>query len=170
MSLAGEVAYAKTADRGHLLRKPYDQANWLREFSLGLGLIQRHGQTGALLDLGCGSGWSSVLFRRAGFDVTAVDVAPAMIEVLEESAAARNVRLDAVVADVTELGFPRRMLDRALRSAGLVGVQHHHDPGESYRGVLGLCRTLLASAADFCFAWPRRRRIVTARKPSATSR
>jgi len=231
VSLAGEIAYAESADRQHLLRKPYDQANCLREFALGLSLIQQRGGRGALLDLGCGPGWSSILFARAGFEVTAVDVAPAMIDVLKENATAQGVCLESAVADVTslelarsdyavavffdslhhvpgydaalarahehlrpgglllvmepswlhnyseharrtardldvtELGFSRSMLNRALKTAGFVDVMHHHDPGDSYRGLLGFGRMLLAGAADFCFAYPRRRRIVTAMKP-----
>ena len=34
-----------------------------------------------LLDLGCGSGWTSELFARSGYDVVGVDVAPDMIQI-----------------------------------------------------------------------------------------
>jgi SAM-dependent methyltransferase len=34
-----------------------------------------------LLDLGCGSGWTSELFARSGYDVLGVDIAPEMIRI-----------------------------------------------------------------------------------------
>ena len=41
-----------------------------------------------LLDLGCGSGWTSELFARAGYDVLGVDIAPDMIDIARRRMAA----------------------------------------------------------------------------------
>ena len=59
-----------------------------------------------LLDLGCGSGWTSLLFARHGYEVVGQDIAPAMIELAEASrveAGLKNVRF--VVSDYESLAF-----------------------------------------------------------------
>ena len=231
MSIQGEINYAHRVEMSHLETKPFTDPRAFREFTLALELVRTHASGGSLLDLGCGPGWTSILFSRAGYAVTAVDIAPRMIDILEQQAAHQNVSVDAVVAnvsqldlanksfdaavffdslhhfpdyadalaaagrhlapggvivlfepswlhrispharraaehyDVTELGFSRRQLRRALQDAGFEGVRQHHDPGALYSGALGFARALVRVTADYVTAYPRLKRIVTARKP-----
>jgi SAM-dependent methyltransferase len=59
-----------------------------------------------LLDLGCGTGWTSVFFARAGYDVVGVDIAPDMIRHAEENRDRAGVdRLTFVVCDYEDLPF-----------------------------------------------------------------
>ena len=46
-----------------------------------------------VLDLGCGSGWTSEIMARCGYEVLGVDVAPAMIEI-----ANKRVQADLTLA------------------------------------------------------------------------
>ncbi|MDT5295464.1 MAG: hypothetical protein QOJ76_2344 [Acidobacteriota bacterium] len=41
-----------------------------------------------VLDVGCGSGWLSEYFARLGYDVTGVDISPALVEIARERVAA----------------------------------------------------------------------------------
>jgi SAM-dependent methyltransferase len=66
---------------------------------------------------------------------------------------------------VTELGFTRRQLRRALADAGFTDITFSHDPGPSYKGVLGFLKAGLRLWCDFFFCFPQAKNIVTARKP-----
>ena len=65
---------------------------------------------GRLLDLGCGTGEDALFLAGVGFDVTAVDPSPGMIERARAKAAARGVaavRFEVLAAeDVGSLGGP----------------------------------------------------------------
>jgi tellurite methyltransferase len=55
---------------------------------------------GKALDLACGTGRNALWLAGHGWKVTAVDGAPAAIEILQHRAAARGVTVDARVADL----------------------------------------------------------------------
>ena len=59
-----------------------------------------------LLDLGCGTGWTSAFFARRGYHVTGQDIAPDMIEYAERNRARYEARnLDFVVSDYESMTF-----------------------------------------------------------------
>ena len=58
---------------------------------------------GAAIDIGCGTGDSSIYLARHGWQVTGVDVAAKALEKAGAKAAAGHVRVDFVRADATRL-------------------------------------------------------------------
>jgi len=64
--------------------------------------IQTHSPDKAL-DLGCGSGTSSLALAKAGWQVTGVDFVPRAIEIAKRKAKSANASVDFLVADVTRL-------------------------------------------------------------------
>lgn len=73
-------------------------------------IIRREVPTGArLLDLGCGTGRTTIPLARMGYRVTGVDLAPAMIA----AAHARAPDLDFRVMDASALAFPDGAFDAA---------------------------------------------------------
>lgn len=59
-----------------------------------------------ILDLGCGTGWTSIFFARAGYDVVGADIAPDMIDranALRDAEGLKN--LSFVVSDYEALSF-----------------------------------------------------------------
>ena len=58
---------------------------------------------GRAIDLGCGEGDNAIFLAQHGFDVTAVDFAPAAIARARAKAAAAGVTVDFVVDDLTSL-------------------------------------------------------------------
>jgi SAM-dependent methyltransferase len=58
---------------------------------------------GRALDLGCGSGTSSLALARAGWSVTGVDFAPRAVRIARSKAARAGKKVDFRVADVTHL-------------------------------------------------------------------
>ncbi|MCI0703097.1 MAG: class I SAM-dependent methyltransferase [Planctomycetia bacterium] len=59
-----------------------------------------------ILDLGCGTGWTSQFFARAGHEVVGADISPGMIRVANDQRdAAGLTNLTFVVADYEQLNF-----------------------------------------------------------------
>ncbi|MBU1670848.1 MAG: class I SAM-dependent methyltransferase [Actinobacteria bacterium] len=84
MSKQGEIEYLGNLGDGgarHAAAKPFSDdscADNLME--IGAVMLLLPPPPARLLDLGCGSGWTSVFFARRGYEVTGVDIAPDMIE------------------------------------------------------------------------------------------
>lgn len=77
------------------------------------------GARGALLDVGCGSGWSSELFHRRGFDVTGMDLNANAFEVPEHAG------LSFRVGDARTLPFADASFDVVTSHEAL---EHIPDP------------------------------------------
>jgi SAM-dependent methyltransferase len=73
------------------------------------------GRPGRALDLGCGPGWDTEVLRRWGFQVTALDVSRAAIELSK----ARNPGAIHVVADLRDLGCLSGGFDLVVASLSL---------------------------------------------------
>src|SRR5512147_373992 len=59
-----------------------------------------------LLDLGCGTGWTSVFFARRGYEVTGQDIAPDMVAAAEANRERHGLaNLRFVVSDFEGLAF-----------------------------------------------------------------
>jgi SAM-dependent methyltransferase len=65
---------------------------------------------------------------------------------------------------VTELGFTRRQLRRALGDAGFRDICFYYDPGPFYRGFLGFLKAFLRLCCGYFFYAPQAKNIVVARK------
>jgi SAM-dependent methyltransferase len=65
---------------------------------------------------------------------------------------------------VTELGFTRRQLRRALREAGFRDITFYHDPGPCYRSIRGFLKACLRLWCGYFFCSPQAKNIVVARK------
>jgi 2-polyprenyl-3-methyl-5-hydroxy-6-metoxy-1,4-benzoquinol methylase len=91
-----------------------------------------------VLDVGAGSGWTSLFLAESGRPVVAVDLVPANIELIRARAARWGARVDARVADMDALDLPERFglalvfdaLHHSTRQAEVVrGVARHLAPG-----------------------------------------
>jgi tellurite methyltransferase len=102
------------------------------------------------LDLACGAGRNALWLAEHGWEVTAVDGAPAAIEILQTRAVERGVKINVVVADLEKDEFQiepsrwdlvamcyylqRNLFDPAKRgvtSGGiLISIVHMTEPGE----------------------------------------
>jgi SAM-dependent methyltransferase len=230
MSKQAEREYALRVDPEVLYRKPYTSPRVFREFTLALELFQQLFTEGAILDLGCGSGWTSLLLARAGYEVVGVDIAERMVEVARARSIQENASASFHVADmeelelerrdfngvllfdclhhcprydrvlqrawehltpggwlllfettwlhryspharktteqygVTELGFSRGQLKRALRQAGFPHVVQHTDPGPLFRGLGGFLWANLRLWCSYLACFPQSKNIFLAQK------
>jgi SAM-dependent methyltransferase len=83
MAKQGEIEYFSNLDEGekrHAAGMPFSDVgcgSFLMEIGAVMGLLPP--VPARLLDMGCGTGWTSRFFARRGYEVVGVDIAPDMI-------------------------------------------------------------------------------------------
>jgi SAM-dependent methyltransferase len=77
------------------------------------------------LDLACGTGAIAERAAAAGADVTAVDLAPVLIETAKERAAERQLRIDYRVGDVERLDLPDATFEKVASTCGIMFAPDH---------------------------------------------
>jgi SAM-dependent methyltransferase len=77
------------------------------------------------LDLACGTGAIAERAAAAGADVTAVDLAPVLIETAKERAAERRLRIDYRVGDVERLDLPDATFEKVASTCGIMFAPDH---------------------------------------------
>jgi SAM-dependent methyltransferase len=90
------------------------------------------------LDLGCGVGRHSLFLAEAGLDVVAMDSSATGLEVLRETAAARNLTLELRQADIDSLPFCDSTFDFVLSW----DVIYHGNLGDVGRRIAEIWRVL----------------------------
>ena len=71
---------------------------------------------GRVLDLGCGTGRTTIPLVKKGYEVIAVDIVPEMIKNAEKIAERKNMKIDYRVGDATKLEFADNYFDYLLFS------------------------------------------------------
>lgn len=84
--------------------------------------IDQFDRPGRALDLGCGTGTSSIYLAQHGWQVTGVDFSPRAIELARDKARRASVELDLHVGDVSRLDFLRNPFDLILDIGCLHGL------------------------------------------------
>jgi len=83
MAKLGEINYLRNHGEAavrHAMHKPFSDVNcpkYLVEIGTVMSLLPP--PPARILDIGCGAGWTSVFFAKAGYHVVGVDIAPDMI-------------------------------------------------------------------------------------------
>jgi 2-polyprenyl-3-methyl-5-hydroxy-6-metoxy-1,4-benzoquinol methylase len=96
--------------------KPFgwEADHWVRWATIVEALRLLGVRAGAtVLDVGCGSGWTSLFLAESGYRVTGVDLVPANIELSAARARRWGLEIEFQVADMDELSLGRRY-DAAL--------------------------------------------------------
>lgn len=101
-----------------------------------------------ILDLGCGSGWLSVLLARNAFDVTGVDVAAQAINLARDWAQQESLAIDFQVKDLANLDFQPDSFDACVANSIF-----EHFPLEMTKVIFQQLKSILAPGAVFigCF-------------------
>jgi len=159
MPKQGEIGYARAIGRAAMhdaYEKPFsDDDCGAALMELGAMLYLLPAPPGKLLDLGCGTGWTSCFFARRGYDVVGQDICADMIEYAYQNKARYQVEnLEFVTCDYEQMGFDNefdcavfydslhhsvseedalRMVYKALKPGGICvtsepGMGHAHRP------------------------------------------
>lgn len=60
------------------------------------------------LDVGCGGGWFTRAFIRAGYTTTGLDISPEMLDFAQEKALQEGVRGEYLLGDITKFRSPKK--------------------------------------------------------------
>ena len=111
-------------------------------------LIASNVEEGArLLDIGCGTGYVAIELAKRGYDVTAIDIAPAMIEEARTRAKQAGVTVDWHVGDVSEK-LPAGSFDLAYSA---IDVMNYVTTDEGIARTFALCYDRLTKGGRFLF-------------------
>lgn len=149
-----EIEYLRRlggADAQRAYDKPFTGNASVHLFDLGLIMALLPQPPGRLLDLGCGTGWTSAFFARRGYHVVGQDIAPDMVYFSERNRQRYEANnLEFVVADYEDLDFSQSFdcavfydslhhavdehaaLACVFRSLRPGGVLITHEPGEGH--------------------------------------
>jgi ubiquinone/menaquinone biosynthesis C-methylase UbiE len=94
------------------------QRQYIKKAQEGLFLSEKHligkyftNTKGKLLDLGCGTGRTTIPLYEKGYSVIGVDIVPKMIENAKKIASEKNYDIDYRVGDATQLEFEDDVFD-----------------------------------------------------------
>ncbi len=110
MPKEGERNYLKNlGEEGikHSINKPFSDIN-CGEFLMGIGGVMSllPKPPAKLLDLGCGTGWTSVFFAKTGYEVTGVDISEDSISYANKRKEGEKLgNLNFIVSDYEDLKF-----------------------------------------------------------------
>lgn len=109
MSKQDEIDYiGRLGDIGkkHALDKPWsDDGRGLYLQEMGALIALLPSPPVSILDIGAGTSWTSCFYALCGYQVTATDIAPEMVELAQANATRYNVPLEVVVSDFESLPF-----------------------------------------------------------------
>jgi SAM-dependent methyltransferase len=85
---------------------------------------KNYDQSGRVLDLGCGTGTSSIYLAQQGWHVVGVDFSPKAIELAQDKAQRAGVNVELHLGDVSRLDFLHEPFDLILDIGCLHGLDH----------------------------------------------
>ena len=99
-----KAAYANLAKWFEYLNDDCGYENWSQYFIAKLkGYPVRTG-----LDIGCGGGWFTRAFQKAGFTMTGLDNSPQMLDYAQETALKEGARSEYLLGDITKFKSPKK--------------------------------------------------------------
>ena len=99
-----KTAYAHLAKWFEYLNDDCGYENWSQYFIMKLKAFPV--KTG--LDIGCGGGWFTRAFQKAGYTMTGLDISPEMLDYAQEAAFKEGARSEYLLGDITKFKSPKK--------------------------------------------------------------
>ncbi len=99
-----QSAYANLAKWFEYLNDDCDYENWSQYFIKkleGKNLLDG-------LDIGCGGGWFTRAFTRAGYQMTGLDISPEMLDFAQATALKEGLRGEYLLGDIVKFQSPKK--------------------------------------------------------------
>jgi SAM-dependent methyltransferase len=136
-----EIEHAEKAlEDGSIHGKPFrgEWGNdyWVKWSTINEAFRRLHLEAGSsVLDVGCGTGWTTAFLAEAGYRPTGIDIAPAMLEAARQRADRWHIEVDFREADMDDFS-----LGRTFDGALVFDALHHSDHAD--RVVTNIARHL----------------------------
>ena len=99
-----KAAYANLAKWFEYLNDDCGYENWSQYL-----ILQLKGYPLATgIDIGCGGGWFTRAFQKAGYQMTGLDLSPEMLDFAQEQALKEGVRGEYILGDIAKTKLPAR--------------------------------------------------------------
>jgi len=121
------------------------EAAAIAAFFIGAGC-----ENGRILDLGAGSGGHLLPMAERGFDMTGVDLSPAMVAIMKEKLVVKGRNANVEVGDIRDLHFPADGFDAAYCWGDTI---HHLIGEEDFACFLASVRRVLRPGGFLLFNW-----------------
>lgn len=99
-----KAAYANLAKWFEYLNDDCGYENWSQYLIMQLGAYP----LSCGLDVGCGGGWFTRAFQKAGYKMTGLDVSVQMLDYAQEQSMKEGVRIEYVLGDISKMKLPAR--------------------------------------------------------------
>ena len=80
-----------------------------------------------IADIGAGTGLYSIYFAKKGIKVSAIDIVPKHIEIINKKAIDNNLTLDAFIGDALNVNLPSNSFDMVLLAGPLYHIHNIED-------------------------------------------
>ena len=102
--MSDTAAYTNLAEWFEYLNDDCGYENWSQYLILKL----KEDPLKSGLDIGCGGGWFTRAFTRAGYQMTGMDISPQMLDFAQRKALETGVRSEYILGDISAKKPPRR--------------------------------------------------------------
>ena len=106
-------------------------------------------QEGSILEIGAGTGLYCVYFAEKGYDVSACDLVPKHVEIIQEKTEKKKLNIDACIANALEVPFKDDAFDMVLLSGPIYHLQDKKDKQKAINEAVRCCRKGGIVVVDF---------------------
>lgn len=103
----------------------------------------------SVLEIGAGTGIHSIFLSKKGCNVSACDLVPNHVKLIQEKAKINNVQIDATVQNALDLGYEDNSFDLVLLSGPIYHMHSYKDKEKAIKEAKRVCKNNGIIIIDF---------------------